>query len=46
MSANSTKQNITQVISWMATNKKVTTVTQGANGITYSINNKPKRRKR
>lgn len=46
MSVNSTKQNITQTLSWLATNKKVTSVTQGANGIVYAINSKPKRRKR
>jgi len=46
MSSNSMKQNITQTSSWLATNKAVKSVTQGPNGITYSINNKPKRRKR
>lgn len=46
MPANSMKQNITQVISWIASNKAIDTISQGPNGITYSINKKHKKRRR
>lgn len=46
MSSNSMKQNITQTISWIASNKSIKTISQGPNGITYSINRKHKKRKR
>jgi hypothetical protein len=46
MSSNSMKQNITQTISWIASNKAIDTINPGPNGITYSINKKHKKRRR